>query len=136
MKLWSEGGEHFYFFMSEIKTFKDLRTWNESQRLVEEIYRVTYLFPKSEEKGLIDQMRRASVSIPSNIAEGMGRGTAKELIQFLIIARGSIHELLSQLDTAKRLQFLPLQDFDQLSERYLGLNAGMNNHISQLTKYK
>lgn len=122
--------------MSEIKTFKDLRTWNEAQSLVEEIYRVTFLFPNSEEKGLIDQMRRACISIPSNIAEGMGRGTAKELIQFLIIARGSIHELLSQLDTAKRLRFLPFKDFDQLSERYLGLNAGMNNHISQLTKYK
>ncbi len=122
--------------MAEIKSFKDLRTWNEAQNLVEEIYRVTDLFPKSEEKGLIDQMRRAAVSVPSNIAEGMGRGTAKELIQFLTIARGSIHELLSQLDTARRLTFLSLTDFDQLTKQYLGLNAGMNAHISQLLKYK
>lgn len=137
MKLWSEGRGIVYFFcMTEIKSFKDLRTWEESQRLVEEIYRVTRLFPVSEEKGLVDQMRRAAVSVPSNIAEGMGRGTAKELIQFLTIARGSIHELLSQIDTSGRLRFLSLKDSDQLSKDYLGLNAGINAHISQLTKYK
>ncbi|OGL63567.1 hypothetical protein A3C09_04075 [Candidatus Uhrbacteria bacterium RIFCSPHIGHO2_02_FULL_47_44] len=122
--------------MVEINSFRDLRTWRESQDLVEEIYRVTEKFPVGELNKLVDQMRRAAVSVPSNIAEGMGRSSTKELSQFLIIARGSVHELLSQLETSKRLKFLLTEDFLSLSHRYRGLGAGISSHLTSISKYK
>lgn len=100
------------------------------------IYDVTSRFPDEERFGLISQMRRAAVSIPSNIAEGMGRGSAKELIRFLLIARGSLHEIRSQLETVRLLSFLSKEDFDKLMIRYTGLDAGINSHLETLSKYK
>lgn len=122
--------------MAEINSFKDLRTWREAQDLVEEIYRVTERFPQSEINKLVDQMRRAAISVPSNIAEGMGRSSTKELSQFLIIARGSVHELLSQLETSKRLKFLLTEDFYSLNHRYRGLGVGISSHLNSISKYK
>jgi len=76
-----------------------LKAWQEAMELVKEIYRVTRDFPKEEIYGLVSQMRRAAVSIPSNISEGAARGGDREFIQFLIIARGSLSELETQLLT-------------------------------------
>ena len=120
--------------MSDIESYRDLRTWRESNDLVAMVYRITSKFPDDERYGLISQMRRASVSIPSNIAEGMGRGTTKDLIRFLVIARGSVHELRSQLETVKLLSFISSEDFIVLSQRYAGLDAGINAHILGLLK--
>ena len=75
----------------------ELKAWQEAMELVKEIYRLTREFPKEEIYGLVSQMRRAAVSIPSNISEGAARGGDKEFIQFLIIARGSLSELETQL---------------------------------------
>ncbi len=75
--------------------------------LVEEIYRLTSTFPKEEMFGLSSQMRRAAVSVPSNIAEGAARNGTKELIYFLGIATGSLAELDTQLELARRLQYCP-----------------------------
>jgi four helix bundle protein len=122
--------------MSEIKSHTDLRTWQEGQNLIEEIYRITSFFPEEERFGLTSQIRRAAVSVPSNIAEGMGRGSAKDLIRFLMIARGSLQETLSQLETARRLSFLTQTDFNSLARRYTGLLIGINSHLSSLLKYK
>jgi four helix bundle protein len=72
---------------------KDLKVWQKSIGLVVELYRITNEFPSNEKYGLISQMRRSVVSIPSNIAEGHGRNSKKELIRFLDIAKGSIYEL-------------------------------------------
>lgn len=77
----------------------ELRAWQEEMRLAKETYKVTSTFPKSETYGLTSQMRRAAVSVPSNIAEGAARAGNKEFLQFLSIARGS----LSELDTQMRL---------------------------------
>ena len=74
--------------------------------LVEELYKVTATFPKHEMYGLMSQMRRAAVSIPSNISEGAARHTKKELINFLHIAQGSLSELDTQLDISVNLQYL------------------------------
>ena len=82
------------------KTFRELIVWQKAQDLVLEIYRFTDFFPKSERYGLVDQMRRAAVSIPSNIAESYRRFNKKEKDQFLKIAYGSGAELESQLATA------------------------------------
>jgi four helix bundle protein len=90
-----------------IRTFKDLTVWQEAMNLVEMIYRQTKNFPKEEMYGMTSQIRRAAVSIPANIAEGNGRKSRKEYLQFLSIANGSVSELDTHLLIAERLNFLP-----------------------------
>lgn len=87
-------------------TYQDLRVWQQAMDLTEEIYRATAEFPKSELYGLLSQMRRASVSVPSNIAEGKGRHSDPEFVRFLLNARGSLLELQTQILIARRLQYL------------------------------
>lgn len=87
--------------------YRELIVWQRSMDLVVEVYRRTDGFPKSEAFGLTNQMRRAAVSVPSNIAEGQGRSTAKDFAHFLHIARGSLHELETQACIAHRLGYLP-----------------------------
>lgn len=86
-----------------IKSFKELIVWQRSIELVKEIYKITSRFPESELYGLVSQMRRASVTIPSNIAEGKKRRTRKNFLQFLRIADGSAAELETQVIIAKDL---------------------------------
>lgn len=85
---------------------KDLDVWKRSMDLVEEIYKVTSNFPSSEIYGLTNQLRRASVSIPSNIAEGAARKGDKELLYFINIAIGSVAEIETQLLIAVRLEYI------------------------------
>ncbi len=87
------------------KSFQDLRVWNMSMELTMLIYDLTSDFPKHEIYGLSSQMRRAAVSISSNLAEGSARGTKKDFRQFVLIARGSNAELQTQLMVAKRLAY-------------------------------
>lgn len=89
---------------------KDLDVWKKSMDLVETIYKLTQKFPESEKFGLTSQMRRAAVSIPSNIAEGSARKGDKELIHFLHIALGSLSELETQYLIAVRLVFIEKED--------------------------
>ncbi|MEO8343640.1 MAG: four helix bundle protein [Gallionella sp.] len=84
---------------------KDLRAWQSAMLLVEDIYRLTSTFPKEELFGLSSQMRRAAVSVPSNIAEGSARSGTKELLYFLGVATGSLAELDTQLDLVHRLKY-------------------------------
>jgi four helix bundle protein len=86
---------------------KDMEVYKASMVLVKEIYRITASFPKDEMYGLSSQMRRAAVSVPSNIAEGCARKSQKELIQFLSIAQGSLAELDTQIDISVMLGFIP-----------------------------
>jgi four helix bundle protein len=118
--------------MGEIKSFTDLRTWQEGHRLILEIYRFSKTWPKEEVYGLVSQIRRAALSIPSNIAEGMGRGSTKDLSRFLINARGSVQEVLSQLILARDLEYLSKESYAELATRYHGLAAGINAHLSRL----
>jgi len=90
----------------EMLTHKDLDVWKLGIELVEEIYKITSKFPKNEIYGLISQMRRAAVSIPSNISEGAARDSAKEFIQFLYVALGSLSELETQVIIAKKLSYI------------------------------
>ena len=89
--------------MKKINDYKDLLVWQKAMNLVASIYKTTYLLPKNETYGISDQMRRAAVSIPSNIAEGYGRQTPKSYVQFLTIARGSVYELETQLLLCQRI---------------------------------
>jgi four helix bundle protein len=86
-------------------THKDLDIWRNSMALVEEVYSITKAFPSDEKFGLISQMRRAAVSVPSNIAEGAARGGFKEYIHFLYISLGSLSELETQLILAQRIGY-------------------------------
>jgi len=90
----------------KIQSFRDLIVWQRSIELVAEVYRVTKAFPKDEIYGLTAQMRRAAVSVPSNIAEGQGRISTGEFLQFLGNARGSLHELQTQVVIGRTLGFL------------------------------
>lgn len=89
--------------MKQNASYKDLLVWQKSVDLTERIYRLTEQFPDNEKFGLISQMRRASCSIASNIAEGKGRGSRKDFLQFLRIALGSVYELETQLIICQRL---------------------------------
>lgn len=101
----------------EVKSFKDLMIWQKGVLLTEGVYQKTESFPKAEIYGLVSQMRRASVSIPSNIAEGYRRHHAKEFQQFLNIALGSLGELETQIVLATRLRYLALEDGKTLLEQ-------------------
>ena len=86
------------------QAFQDLTVWQRAMDMSESVYRSTQTFPKEELYGLTFQLRRASISVPSNIAEGPGRATAGEFKQFLCIAQGSTYEVHAQLLLAKRLK--------------------------------
>jgi four helix bundle protein len=87
------------------KSFRDLDVWKRSMELAVEVYKLTATFPDSERFGLVSQLRRAAVSIPSNIAEGSGRATKGEYLQFLGHARGSAFEVETQLELTRILEF-------------------------------
>ncbi len=89
-----------------VKDFRDLFAWQKSMELVETIYRVTEDFPSKEMFGLTNQLRRAAVSIPSNVAEGQGRNTTADFLRFLSISRGSLQEVQTQYELARRLGYI------------------------------
>ena len=109
-------------------TFKDLQVWQRSRKLVGRIYEITDRFPGKEQFGLTGQLRRAAVSIPSNIAEGHRRSSNKEFKNFLVMARGSLAEVETQLILALDLKFLeeaetevPLQEIEEIGKMINGL---------------
>ena len=89
-----------------IRSYKDLNVWKASIELVCEAYEVTRSFPDTERYGLTSQMRRCALSVPSNIAEGWSRNSARSFISYLNIASGSVSELLTQLEIANRIHYI------------------------------
>ncbi len=108
--------------------YKNLRVWNESMELAKMVYLLTASFPREELYGLSSQMRRCAVSIPSNIAEGYGRGTNAELIHFLYISLGPSNELDTQLELSKRFSYVSDEDYNALD----ALNKSVNKMIRSL----
>jgi four helix bundle protein len=100
--------------MSAISGFRDLRVWQVGMDLVEEVYRLTRLFPGEELYSLTSQMRRAVVSIPSNIAEGHAREHLKEYLHHISIAQGSLAELQTQVEIAARLKYVVQEQIDPM----------------------
>ena len=94
--------------------FEDLKVWQKAMELVEQVYKISNKLPKEEKFGLISQIRRCSISIPSNIAEGAGRNSNKEFIHFLSIANGSLSELKTQLILISRLKFISQDKINEL----------------------
>jgi four helix bundle protein len=89
-----------------VRNFRELIAWQKAMDLVEMVYRATELFPAKEIFGLTTQLRRAAVSVPSNIAEGQGRITTKDFLHFLSISRGSLQEVQTQFEIARRLAYI------------------------------
>jgi four helix bundle protein len=94
--------------------YSDLRVWQEAMDLVTEIYQLTKVFPSSEKFGLANQLQRAAVSVPSNIAEGHGRKSTNAYLNHLSIAFGSLMELETQVQIAERLKFITKEDVTRL----------------------
>jgi four helix bundle protein len=99
-----------------MSTFRNLLIWQKAMNLVTKLYKTTRQFPKEEVFGLTSQLRRCSVSIPSNIAEGYGRGSNPELIRFLNISTGSLFELQTQLEIAYNIEYLDEDIFKSLCD--------------------
>ena len=117
--------------MSKMRTHKDLNVWKEAMGLVKEIYSLTTDFPREEIYGLVSQIRRAAVSIPSNIAEGAARGSHKDFIRFLYIALGSLAELETQLLLSAELGYMNNNEIsgciDDIRKMLLGLIKSLRN---------
>jgi four helix bundle protein len=92
-------------------SYKNLEAWKKGMILVKEVYMLTKLYPKEELFGLTSQTKRAAVSIPANIAEGIGRNYKKDTVQFLHIARGSLYELETLLNIAVMVEIIPIEKF-------------------------
>ena len=116
----------------KLVSHKDLIVWQRSMELVVAVYELTEKFPKSEIYGIISQMRRAAVSIPSNIAEGRRRGSKKDFRQFLIIAYGSGAELETQIEIAKRLSFCEKLDYNKVDSLLVEVMKMLNKMLSSL----
>lgn len=105
------------FSGSKIKNFTDLNAWKEAHKLVLMVYEIVKSFPREEKYGLNDQIRRAAVSISSNMAEGFSRHSSKEKIQFYSISKGSSAELQNQLFIAKDVGYINQTDFQGIFEQ-------------------
>ncbi|WP_372650362.1 four helix bundle protein [Draconibacterium sp.] len=100
-----------------MKDFKNLKVWQKGIKLVVDTYKTSKLFPQEELYGLTGQMRRSAVSIPSNVAEGAGRGSNKEVNRFLDISLGSSFELETQIILAHELEFISDNNFNTLIDK-------------------
>lgn len=115
-----------------MRDFRQLNVWDESHKLTLEIYRITKDFPKDEQFALTSQIRRASVSIASNIAEGCGRGSNKEYAQFIQIALGSAYEIDYQLLLSKDLGYLNLENYNYLNEKIDKVKRQLANLLKKI----
>ena len=117
-----------------METHKDLRVWQQSIEMVTFIYKMTKAFPKDEIYGLVSQMHRAAVSVPSNIAEGYARGTDKEKLHFLRISSGSMSEIETQLILSLNLGYIGQETYNELSEQITSVWKQLNALISSIKK--
>jgi four helix bundle protein len=115
-------------------SFRDLRVWQEAMQLTTEIYRSTADFPKHELYGLSQQIRRAAVSVPSNIAEGKGHRSDKEFVRFLHHARGSLLELQTQLLIAQELQYLSNEEGTRILAMAEGVGRALSGLINSMSE--
>ncbi len=111
---------------------ENLDVWNKSIEFVEIIYDVTRTFPDDEKFGLVSQLRRASVSVPANIAEGAARESSKEFVRFLHISSGSISEIETLLIISSKLDYVENPDFKRMKGKLNDIGAMINGLISKL----
>jgi four helix bundle protein len=114
------------------ESFRDLIAWQKGMALITGVYRATESFPTRERYGLVDQLCRAVVAIPSDIAEGRGRLSKKEFLQMVARARGSSYEVQTQLEAAFNLGYLPPDRFEALLEKASEVSRLLNGLIKNL----
>ncbi|MEN3323382.1 four helix bundle protein [Mariniflexile soesokkakense] len=120
--------------MSEIKTYKDLLIWQKGIEIVKETYLLCKEIPNDELFGLQSQIKRSSISIPSNIAEGWGRNYTKNYLQFLKYSRGSLLELETQIIIAKELNFISTESFNKIQDLISEESKMLNAFIKSIDK--
>lgn len=113
-----------------VRSYRDLLVWQDSMELVVKIYRATSKFPKEERYSLIDQLRRAAISVPSNIAEGNGRSRTGDYLRHLSVAVGSLHELETQVQIATRLEYIS----EDVQDDLLNAAAAIGRMLSGLIR--
>lgn len=123
--------------MGPIKSYRDLDVWKLAMDLVEQCYRFSEGFPRGEEFGLRSQLRRSSISIPSNVAEGHGRSTTRDYLRYVSIAHGSLMELETQVLIAARLRYMSDQEVadllgrtDEIGRMLTGLAKSLRERLS------
>ena len=117
-----------------MKSYIELDVWIEARKLVNQVYLITNDFPKEELYGITNQIRRCSVSIPSNIAEGCGRQTPKDIIRFLYISRGSLYELETQLYLSNDLKFISEEKLNNILSQIETCKKLLNGFINYYKK--
>ena len=119
-----------------IRDYRDLIVWQKAIDLVESVYKITACFPREELYGLTIQVRRAAISIPSNIAEGHGRASTRDFLNFLSIAHGSLKEVETQVIIAERLKYINQHIRDTLFERSIEVGrliSGLSKSLKRKT---
>ena len=114
--------------------FEELRVWQESMELTVKVYHITKKFPNSEQYGLTSQTRRSSTSVPLNIAEGKGRKTDKDFAKFLMIARASLHEVVTCFKLAMKLKYITENESQPFMIQAFKINSQLNSLINSLKK--
>ena len=120
--------------MSEINSYRDLDVWKQSRQLLKSVYQLSRSFPKEEQFGLTNQLRRAAISVPSNIAEGSGRNHSKDSIQFFFIARGSLYEIETQLIISFDLEYISDSHLKEVLEQVTRCKKLINGFINYFQK--
>lgn len=114
-----------------MRSYKDLYVWTASVEMAVDVVNLTTGFPWAQRRVLTEQMQRSAVSVPSNVAEGKGRLSDRELRRFLGVARGSLFELDTQIEIASRVGLLDVQQCARLQDRIARIGAGLNNLINR-----
>ena len=122
--------------MATIEKFEDLEVWKVSMDLCSDIYRLTNTDLFSKDFGLKDQIRRCSVSVPSNISEGYERDSKNQFVYFLSIAKGSCGELRTQLKIARNLNYLNEEEFIKINEKCISVSKQLAGFITYLKNHK
>ena len=115
-----------------MRSWKDLKIWQNSHYLVLEIYKILNDFPKTEEYGIKSQLKRAAVSIPTNIVEGHSRNSNKDFLRFIYISRGSLEEVKYLLFLSKELGYIKHQDYVRIEKRLSEISYMLNSFIKYL----
>ena len=116
----------------KVRNFRELRIWQRAMDMLPQIYCMARTLPRFEQFALADQIRRAAVSVPANIAEGQARGHTKEFVRYLLIARGSLAELQTLLLIAERLEYVAHEDITLLDQQLLGILMPLSALINRL----
>jgi four helix bundle protein len=120
----------------KVKTYRDLLVWQKAMQLVTQIYSITNNLPREELYGLVSQIRRSAISIPSNIAEGYGRNSRNDYLRFLQISMGSIFELQTQLEICLNLNYLPENNHSEMYEQSREIERMLSSLVRKLSGNK